>query len=277
MAAPAVLSARPGHRIAASRRWCLPAVLALLVAPLTAPGGTPVGAAADAQADLERYRELTLVLMVAEGAAADWVRALNPEAPATGGDPPATAGLAPPFPVQELQTPLNRIVDQRQAVADAARIFRFALDRQPDIRAELTRIAADYPDRVASLDPARLAEDALIIRTALAGSIEFLARDAYPQWLNGLAGYQQKTIYLRNMMEYWAFDRELVAITDQALLDTGSRMEAYQRLLEVDPRLDAFTQHLRAVEFIYRQKSDKQAKPPDDPSEELIEAASQVD
>lgn len=241
--------------------------------------GTPALQAAPDEADtvseapaVERYRELSLALMVAEGASPEWVDALAPGLPSAA----PSGALEPPLRIEALQTPLNRIVDQRDTVTEAARLFRFVIERRGEIDAELQRIAAAHPDEVAALDPARLAEDALIARSALSAGIEYSGRDAEPAWVAGLEAYQQETVYLRNMMEYWEFDQELAAITEQALLDTGTRIEAYQRLLEVDPRLDAFTQHLRAVEHIYRSYGAK-VKPPDDPSEDLIREASKVD
>lgn len=247
------------------RAW----LIALLVVPLR------ISAADTGDGVAARYRELNLVLMVAEGAGDAWIDALAPD----GDDapvPPGRAGLEPPVRVQDLQTPLNRIVDPRRTVADAARLFRFANRRRQDIRAELVRIAAAHPEAVAAADPVALAEDALIVRSGLATAIEFLGRGEPERWMDGLESYRRSTVHLRNTMEFWTFDQELAAITDQALLDTGTRIEAYQRLLEVDPRLDAFSQHLRAVEFIYRQYG-KKVKPPEDPSDELIEKTSRVD
>lgn len=253
--------------------------VALLVWLLAVPGTQRNAADANEVAlppVAERYRELNLVLMIAEGASREWAHTLAPGSQQTVGDRAPSTDLAPPVPVGKLQTPLNRIVDQRRTVADAARIFQFAVDRRPDIEAEIARTAVEHPDAVAALDPIQLAEDALIIRSSLIATIEYLGQDAEPAWLEGLEPYRQKTVYLRNMMEYWAFDRELSAITEQALLDTGSRIDAYRRLIEVDPRLDAFAQHLRAVEFVYRHYG-KELKPPEDPSEKLIDAASRVD
>ena len=265
---PAAILKRAPHASAVRRVARLAAAASFALAAL-AQG-------ASAQDAVDRYRELSLSLMVSEGAGREWAERLAPEAFAADLQAGADESLAPPVPVAALETPLHRIAEQREAIADAARIFRFAAEREADIEAELARIAADDPAGVAALDPATLAEDALLIRSALASSIEFLGRQGQPSWLDGLDPYRERTVYLRNMLEYWSFDQELAAITADALRDTGARMEAYQRLLEVDPRYDAFTQHLRAVEFIYRQYGSK-IKPPDDPSDELIDSASKVD
>ncbi len=235
----------------------------------------PVAGAADGTtAELDRYRDLNLVLMIAEGAGLDWAQRLG--GAETGQLELSAAELASPVDLDRLQTPLNRIADPERNVAEAATLFRYARAHDEAIRSQIADFATAHPAAVTRIDPAQLAEDALIIRSALTADIEFLGRDSHPAWLPGLDVYRQKTVYLRNMMEYWSFDRELAALTEQALLDTGTRIEAYQRLLAVDPRLDAFTQHLRAVEHVYRQYGIK-SKDPDDPSDGLIDAASQVD
>ena len=77
-------------------------------------------------------------------------------------------------------------------------------------------------------------------------------------------------------MEFWAFDAELDAITEEALAETGGRMDAYQRLLQEKSSLDSFNAHLRAVERIYRQVLGKSQKPPRVPGDELIEEQSRV-
>lgn len=241
-------------------------MLALWAAATVAAEG-PAGPAEP----LDRYREWNLVLMVSEGADAAWAAHLGAGDEALSRHGP----LVPPVPVASLQTPLNRIADPAATVADAARLFRFARSRESDLRDAIERFADEHPEAVMTLDPARLAEDALIIRSALAADIEYLGRDR-PGWRGGLGRYQAKTVYLRNMMEFWTFDQELAALTEQALRETGTRIEAYQRLLEVDPRLDAFTHHLRAVEYVYREYGRKR-EDPDDPSDRLIDDASRVD
>ncbi|MCJ7815387.1 MAG: hypothetical protein MUP31_04965, partial [Xanthomonadales bacterium] len=48
-----------------------------------------------------------------------------------------------------------------------------------------------------------------------------------------------QTVYLRNMMEYNMFQQELAEITNQAILDLGGRLDAYQRMFneDIDPEL----------------------------------------
>jgi len=221
----------------------------------------------------DKYRQLNLILMVSEGADKALVQQLSPE-PAT--ETSAQQQSVPRLEIEEFQTPLNRIADQREMIEHAARLFRFALDNRENITLATAQIAAAEPAQVAQVDLIQLAEDAIIIRTALTGSIEYLARMGEPAMTDHLQAYQHRTVYLRNVMEYWKFDRELVAITEDAAKATGGRMAAYQRMLEDEPNLLGFKQHLQAVEEIYRNTNGRKAKPPNLETRELIEEESQV-
>jgi hypothetical protein len=51
--------------------------------------------------------------------------------------------------------------------------------------------------------------------------------------------FRTQTIYLRNMMEYNIFQEELAQITNDAIIDLGGRLDAYERMFqeEIDPEL----------------------------------------
>ena len=231
-------------------------------------------AALDDLAAADKYRQLNLIVMVSEGIDAAFVEQLLPQ-------PTAEAGAQPePLPqlnVENFQTPLNRIVDQAAMITQAARLFRFTLDNKANIMHAMEELAAAEPGQIAQVDLIQLAEDAIIIRSALSGSIEYLAKEGNPAWAGYLQTYQNRTLYLRNVMEYWKFDQELAAITHDAMEDTGGRMEAYQRMLEAEPNLLGFKQHLQAIEAIYKNTQPRKIKPRELESKELIDEESQVD
>ena len=276
---------RRPHRTAG----CL--VISLLAACLSLMPGFAVGAGSsewlDGLPEADRYRQFNLVLMVSEGVDPAFLGVLES---APFGEPPERAG-AHPFPqvdIDAFQTPLNRIVDQQALIDQAAEVFRFAQENRGAITQAMEDLAESHPGQVAEVDLIRLAEDAVIIRTSLTGSFEYLlsqglwasadpAADAGSAAIPGyLETYRNRTLFLRNVMEYWEFERELAAITDEAMDDTGGRMEAYQRMLEDEPSLDSFRQHLQAVEYIYWQARGRKGKPPELPGDELIEAESRV-
>ncbi len=230
-------------------------------------------AALDDLSAADKYRQLNLILMVSEGIDAAFVAQLLPQPTGEVGAQPEPL---PQLKVEDFQTPLNRIVDQRAMITQAARLFRFTLDNKTNITSALEEIAAAEPGQIAQVDLIQLAEDAIIIRSALSGSIEYLAKEGDPAWAGYLQTYQNRTLYLRNVMEYWKFDQELAAITDDAMEDTGGRMQAYQRMLEAEPNLLGFKQHLQAIEEIYKNTHPRKIKPRELESKELIDEESQV-
>lgn len=222
----------------------------------------------------DKYRQLNLILMVSEGIGESFVEQLLPRKPE---ETTAAKENMPHLEIDDFQTPLNRIVDQRAMITQAAHVFRFALENRVDIQLAMAELAASDPTEVSQVNLIQLAEDAIIIRSALAGSIEYLAGQGDPAMAAHLETYQLRTIYLRNVMEYWKFDQELDAITDDAMKDTGGRMAAYQRMLEDEPNLLGFKQHLQAVERIYRNTRPLKVNPKDLESKDLIEQESATD
>jgi hypothetical protein len=171
---------------------------------------------------------------------------------------------------------LNRIVDQAALIGNAARVFQYEQANHAGIVQALEDIVAADPAAAASIDLVTLAEDAIIVRTALAGSLEYLPGSSEPPLAGYVEAYQNRTLYLRNVMEFWEFNQELAALTDEAMDETGGRMAAYQRMLEDEPAMDSFQEHLQAVERIYWQSRGGKGKPPKIPGDELIEAESEV-
>jgi len=254
-------------------------VITLLLGSLWLVSLTPVWsgmslAALDDLSAADKYRQLNLILMVSEGIDAAFVEQLLPQ-PTAGAD--VQPEPLPQLKVEDFQTPLNRIVDQRAMITQAARLFRFTLDNKANIMHAMEEIAAAEPGQIAQVDLIQLAEDAIIIRSALSGSIEYLAKEGNPAWAGYLQTYQNRTLYLRNVMEYWKFDQELASITNDAMEDTGGRMEAYQRMLEDELNLLGFKQHLQAIEEIYKNTHPRKVKPRELESKELIDEESQVD
>lgn len=224
---------------------------------------------AEDQSAAEQYRQLNLIVMISEGVEAPFLKQLQS---ATGQDVVvAKRNQQPQINPDDFQSPLNRIVDQRELIGEASWIFKYALDNNETISNELDSLAKNNPNSIASVDLVPLAEDAILIRTALSGSIENLAQQEYEAMLPSLMAYQNRTVYLRNVMEYWKFDAELTAITNEAMDQTGGRMDAYQRLLEDQPNLRSFRRHLQSVENIYRKSKDQKRDTPEQVGDALIE------
>ena len=229
----------------------------------------------------EQYRQYNLVLMVAEGMDPAFLQELQTsgQAPGQFSSQPQAETDANHFPqinVDDFQTPLNRIVDQDSLIANAITVIGFVQVNRKSILAAVDEIAKTQPEVVAGVNLVELAEDAIIVRTALSSALEYQGGSNASANTAYLQAYQAKTIYLRNVMEYWAFSEELDAITDDAMDATGGRMEAYQRLLEDEPAMDSFKQHLQAMENVYWLTRNKKGKPPKLPGDELIDSEAKV-
>ena len=68
------------------------------------------------------------------------------------------------------------------------------------------------------------------IRNSIADTIEYTESVDPAQAEQRLEAFRAQTVYLRNMMEFNEFQDELNAITDEAIVDLGGRLDAYQRM-----------------------------------------------
>jgi uncharacterized protein YjiS (DUF1127 family) len=217
----------------------------------------------------EQYRQLSLLSLVASGAE------------------PALVALLAPYEAQqaapgsmELQLddyvgPLARIVDQEILLAGAAQMFRFARANSAEIQARMTQIAREHPILISMVDVNEIAADAIIIRNSIADSLEYSLKDgaagaAQPehdmaqdpaqdpaQDVTPVQAFREQTVHLRNMMEYNQFEAELAQITEEAIVDLGGRLDAYQRMFddEVDPEL--ISRRVESAEIMNRQTGNR--------------------
>ncbi len=184
----------------------------------------------------EQYRQLSLLMLVSGGIDPDLRNLLEPLAgrhPEIGQDGRANLEL------DEFVTPLVRIVDPEILLANAAQMFSFAQQNSSEIQARMTAIVQANPILISMVDVNAIAADAIIIRSSIADSIEYADTIDSPEKTGLLAQFRGQTVYLRNMMEYNIFQEELAELTNQAILDLGGRLDAYQRMFneDVDPDL----------------------------------------
>lgn len=201
----------------------------------------------------EQYRQLSLLSLVAGGVDPQLVALLRP-LEAQQAD---SAGTAAEFGLDAYATPLARIVDQEILLAGAAQMFRFVRDNSAGIQARMTRIASEHPILISMVDVNAIAADAIIIRNAIADSIEYSALMDQPATAGRVEVFRSQTVHLRNMMEYNEFQAELAQLTDEAILDLGGRLDAYQRMFddEVDPEL--IQRRVESAQIMNRQADDR--------------------
>jgi len=186
----------------------------------------------------DQYRQLSLLSLVAGGIDPALLEGLQPllreRAERTAAGEPAV-DLA----LDDYVKPLARIIDQDILLANAAQLFEFARANGPEIQARMTQIAREHPILISMVDVNEIASDAIIIRNAIADGIEYSRLIDRPGMPDQVQALREQTVYLRNMMEFNEFQQELAQLTEEAIVDLGGRLDAYQRMFddEVDPEL----------------------------------------
>ncbi len=236
-------------------RW-----LTLLMALLLAAALPATGRAAFEFSELEeltpgdQYRQLSLLMLVSGGVDPELTAMLQPIAERNPGILETDRG---DLELDEFATPLARIVDQDTLLANAAQMFRFARANQAEIQERMTDIARENPILISMVDINVIAADAIIIRTAIADSIEYAGVGDDPRAAELLQAFREQTIYLRNMMEYNVFQEELAEITNQAILDLGGRLDAYQRMFDDDVDPDMVKRRVESAEIMNQQTGNR--------------------
>jgi hypothetical protein len=186
----------------------------------------------------EQYRQLSLLLLLANGADAELLDYLA-EKSAAGQESLEEQAQA----LQQYPTPLARIADPDSMLRGAGEMMRYAQQNRAAIEQELERIRRAWPILVSMIDMQAVLEDAIIIRSAVSDSLQY--RQGGPEAAaamlseNSLLAYRAETLHQRNNMEYLLFQEELDGITDSAIDDLSYKLDAFQRMAddEMDPEL----------------------------------------
>ncbi|HET6565919.1 MAG TPA: hypothetical protein VFG52_10940 [Xanthomonadales bacterium] len=198
----------------------------------------------------EQYRQLSLLLLLANGADSGLLDYLATES-ASDMDKLGDQAEA----LQQYPTPLARIADPDSMLQGAGQMMRFAQQNRAAIEQELARIQESWPVLVSMIDMNAVREDAIIIRSAVADSLQYHQPgtvagpgagtvagtvDGSPGLSeDSLLAYRSETLHQRNTMEYLLFQGELDGITDAAIDELSYKLDAYQRMAddEMDPEL----------------------------------------
>lgn len=184
----------------------------------------------------EQYRQLSLLLLLANGADAELLEFLAVEQ----GTGVASLGDTAQA-LQQYPTPLARIADPGSMLRGAGEMMHFAQQNRVAIEQELERIRQTWPILVSMIDMDTVLEDAIIIRSAVADSLQYQHTEAGDAAVSdtSLLAYRGETLRQRNAMEYLQFQQELDGITDTALDDLSYKLDAFQRMAddEMDPEL----------------------------------------
>ncbi|MEE4173350.1 MAG: hypothetical protein V2I57_03780 [Xanthomonadales bacterium] len=237
--------------------------LLLLAFALQLPASAPAAAveldlqAVEALPPSEQHRQLSLMLLVSAGVddvLLDQVaKHLEPDA----GETPGTAGdsggsAAPRFDTDRYTSPLARIVDQASLLAGAEQLFRFTLAHRPEIRARLDALESGDTDLASPGAIADLTEDTILIRQAIADSLRATKPVTGDETSEAAEQrYRAQTVVLRNSLEYTQFKAELDVLTGQAIASVGGRLDAYQRMFDVETNTGVLDRRIRSAELIY--------------------------
>jgi hypothetical protein len=236
------------------KKWIEILLISLLLA-VAAPG--LAGFDFDTIEDLtpgDQYRQLSLLMLVSAGINPDLIRMLQP---IVDSKPDVTGPGGSNLELDDFVTPLVRIVDQETLLANAAQMFRFARENSAEIQARMKAIVQANPILISMVDVNEVASDAIIIRNSIADSIEYTDVIDNPDSAVLLQAFRGQTIYLRNMMEYNIFQQELAVITNQAILDLGGRLDAYQRMFEEDVDPDLIKRRVESAEIMNEQTGNR--------------------
>lgn len=200
----------------------------------------------------EQYRQLSLLSLVAGGIDPGLVASLQAFAPPGGNGSTATM-LA----LEEYASPLARIVDQEMLLAGTAELLRFARQNSAEIQRRMTALARENPILISMVDVNALTADAIIIRNAIADSLEYSDFMGEAGAAGRLAAFREQTVHLRNMLEYNQFQQELTALTDAAIVDLGGRLDAYQRMFDDEVDAELMQRRVDSAEIMNQQAEDR--------------------
>lgn len=201
----------------------------------------------------EQHRQLSLMLLVSAGVD-DALMALIDRrlAPRGDGREETTDGEAsgtPVFDTDRYTSPLARIVDQASLLAGAEQLFRFSLDHRSEIRARLDALESATVELASPQALAEITEDTILIRQAIADSLR--TGNESESVSEAEQRYRAQTIMLRNSLEFTQFKAELDVLTGQAIASVGGRLDAYQRMFDVETNTGVLDRRIRSAELIY--------------------------
>jgi hypothetical protein len=229
------------------KRPLLPGLVGILMLLLTAPPASadPGFEALTTLTPGERYRQLSLVLLLAGATNPALIHTMAPVNEISELTP---AGIDSLKILERYPEPLWRIANPEAMLSGAAQLFRYARENEAAIREELYLIEAANPILISMVDVNALVEEAIIIRSAIADSIQYLKQPPEAGTEIYLQTFREETVHLRNMMEYSLFTHDLDILTDAAILGLSGKLNAYQRMVDEDVDHDSVRERIVAAE-----------------------------
>ncbi len=209
-------------------------------APASAPSLTPG----------ERYWQLRFLEGITAGIDDELLQALEARYGPPDGRVPAIPDLS------AYQGAGYRIASAESILESLADLTAFQRAAATDLEAEVRALEESSPAIVAAIDPELLAEEILLVRTAVLDSLELMAASgAWPR--ETTQGYQVGTVRARNELEYLVFAREMDTLADGAIDESTGRLDAFHRLLDDTEDTAFLRERILASEEMNRQLTDE--------------------
>jgi len=199
----------------------------------------------------QQYRQLGLMLMVSRGADEALIQALDARLGIDQSEHQAEGG--PAFDFDDYTTPLIRIVDQESMLIAATQLFQFTRANAAGIATRLLELQKNGLDGIEAGYGASISEDAIIVRNAIADSIDYseLADGSGGEGERLSANYRAQTIFIRNNLEYELFAAELQRLTQEAVDSVGGKTDAYERMFDDEIDSAGIDKKIEAAEYVY--------------------------
>lgn len=214
--------------------------------PAPALDARPDAPTADMRPPGERYGQTRLLLGVTEGISPELLAALERRYGLPDGEVPAVPELA------AYQGAGYRIASAESILDAMTDLAAYRQKAEDELRADLAAIEADHPELVNALDEELLAEEILIVRSAVLDGLEAVAMTA--EWPDAwIDPYRTGTLRARNALEYVVFARDMDALADHAIGETTGRLDAFHRLMDDNADMEFMRERIFAAEEMNRQ------------------------
>ena len=198
----------------------------------------------------ERYWQLQFLEGITAGVDEPLLQALEDRYGPPDGELPQIPELA------TYQGAGYRIASAESILDSLSNLAAFQRAAASDIETELRDLEQNSPAIVAAIDPELLAEEILLVRTAVLDSLELMvANGAWPR--ETTQGYQVGTVRARNELEYLVFAREMDTLADGAIDESAGRLDAFHRLLDDTEDTAFLRERILASEEMSRQITDE--------------------
>lgn len=201
----------------------------------------------------ERYGQQHLLLGVTDGLSPDLRAALQARYGLDGATGDTLADLA------RYRDAGFRIAGPEALLEAVAVMGTYRGVAEDDLRADLAAIETEHPEQVTAIDAEVLAEEILLLRSAVLDSLETLAaRGAWPAAM--LDSYRAGTVRARNELEHIVFTRDMEALADRSISESTGRLEAFHRTMNDDEATAFLREQILAAEEMNRQLTEEQQR-----------------